>query len=293
MENIRKWFKNISSKEIPDNVKFVLSLGPKFNLQTTVKDINLEHLLAHVEQLVSKIENSKRNLVRAKVTSIITNHIHRFRDVKNSETKLIKEVKCFLKENEDLLIIKSDKGGVTIIMDRVKYNEGIEDLLNSDNNFKRLNRDPTLTVQTKANAIISELVKLKSITPEEGKTMKIYNAIAPKIYGNPKVHKEGYPLRPIISSVQGPTIHVAKYIATILKKAYNTDNDYYISDSIHFSKLVNNLKIPDNHVLISLDVVNFFGNLTKNIINKAIKNKWETIKAYTNGLTQKKVFRNN
>lgn len=283
-----KWFKNISSKQIPHNVELVLSLGPKFNLHTTVKDINLEILLAHVEQLVSKIQESKRNLVRSKITSIITSHIHRFKDVRNLETKLINEVKQFLRENDELLVLKSDKGGVTVVMDKAKYNEGIEVLLNNNNSFRKLNRDPTLTVQNKANAIITDLVKHNYISPEEGKTMKIYNANAPKIYGNPKVHKDGYPLRPIISSIQGPTNNIAKYIATILKNAYNTDNEYYITDSFHFSSVVNNLKIPDNYVLISLDVVNLFGSLTKNIINEVIKARWETIKTYANGLTEKK-----
>lgn len=283
-----KWFRNISSKQVPDNVKLVLSLGPKFSLPTTVRDVDIEKLLAHVEQIVGKIQVNRRNLVRAKVTSIITNHIHKFRDIRNSETRLINKVKSFLRSNEDLLVLESDKGSVTVVMDKIKYNEGIRDILNKDNSFKKLNRDPTLTVQTKANTIVSNLVKQNTITEEQGKKMKIYNALSPRIYGNPKIHKENVPLRPIVSSILGPTIHLAKYIADILKKAYNTNNKYYITDSFHFARIANNLIIPDNYVLISLDAVNLFGNLSKNIINTVINNKWDTIKIHTNGLTEKK-----
>lgn len=90
-----KWFRNISSKQIPDNVRLLLSMGPKFNLHTTVKDVNIEQFLSYVEQLVSKVEKNKRNLIRAKITSITTNYLHRFRDIRNPDTKLIREVKTF------------------------------------------------------------------------------------------------------------------------------------------------------------------------------------------------------
>lgn len=282
-----KWFRNISSKQIPENVKLVLALGPKFNLHTTVKDINVERLLAHVEQLVGKVCENRRNIIRAKVTSVVTNYMHRYRDQKIGETKLINDVKRFLRENEDLLVLKSDKGGVTVIMDKDRYDMSMKELLDNTVNFKKLNRNPTLTVQNKANGIISNLVKLKCISDETGKTLKIYNAVTPRIYGNPKIHKEGFPLRPIVAGIQGPANKVAKYTALILKKAYNIENDYYIGDSFQFARKINNMKIPENYVVISLDVVNLFGSISKSIIIKAITKNWETIKEHTNGLTKK------
>lgn len=50
---------------------------------------------------MGKVEENRRNL-------------HKYRNVKNNETQLILEVKRFLKDNQDLLILKSDKGGVTV-----------------------------------------------------------------------------------------------------------------------------------------------------------------------------------
>lgn len=43
------WFKNVSSTEIPIDVKKFLPLGPKFALYTTVRDVNIPSLLAGVE----------------------------------------------------------------------------------------------------------------------------------------------------------------------------------------------------------------------------------------------------
>lgn len=150
-----------------------------------------------------------------------------------------------------------------------------------------MNRDPTLTSQTKANNLITKLLKFKSITEEQGKTFKNYNSIPPRLYGNPKIHKEGFPSRPIVSLVQGPLSSISKYLAEVLKKSYIIDNEYYIRDSFHFSSIINGLKIPENYVIVSFDVVNLYGNMSKNSIIKAISNKWENIKNFTKGLTKK------
>lgn len=245
-----------------------------------MKDIDIEYFLSYVEQLVGKVQDNRRNLVRAKVASVITNHIHRFRDVKCAETKLFNEAKRFLRENDELLVVKSDKGGVTVILDKLTYDAKIREQIDDTQKFKKLSRDPTLTIQNKSNKIIANLVKSKLMTEEEGKVRKIYNSIAPRVYGNPKVHN--------VSGIQGPTNHVAKYMASILKKAYNTENEYYIADSFQFSRLINNFKMPENDVLVSLDVINLFGNMSKSIIVKAINSKWDTIKTFASGLTERK-----
>ena len=48
---------------------------------------------------------------------------------------------------------------------------------------------------------------------------KLYptGAGSPKFYGLPKIHKEGVPLRPIVSSIGAVTYHTAKELARILK----------------------------------------------------------------------------
>lgn len=104
--------------------------------------------------------------------------------------------------------------------------------------------------------------------------MKTCSAIAPEFYGNPKVHKADIPLRPIISSVNVPTNSIAKYLAEILSVAYNKDNDYYVRHSFHFAGQINGFNLPRNHVLVSFDVVNLYGNIPTNLITIVIQEKW-------------------
>ncbi|XP_044766187.1 uncharacterized protein LOC123322309 [Coccinella septempunctata] len=64
--------------------------------------------------------------------------------------------------------------------------------------------------------------------------------------------------------------------------AYDKDNEYYIKDSFEFADLVNNLEVPPDHVVISLDVVNLFGNIQSELAIEAISKKWNVIQEYTN-----------
>lgn len=112
--------------------------------------------------------------------------------------------------------------------------------------------------------------------------MKGYNAICPKIYGNPKIHKVGYPLRPIVASIQSPMSTLAEFIAKILSNAYNQNNDYYIKDSFEFATFINDLAIPPEYEVVSLDVVNLFGNIYKELVMKVLETKWSKIEEHCN-----------
>ncbi|XP_044755068.1 uncharacterized protein LOC123314022 [Coccinella septempunctata] len=275
-----RWMMNLSNRELPENVKNLLSLGTKFSLPMTKNDVKIDELIADVENILLTVPERRKDTQRARVTNVITNFIHKNIEVNSPMTRWYHETKVFLKNNEDLIVLNSDKGAVTVIMDKAEYEDKIQTLLNSDD-FKLLPRDPTQTIQTQCNKFITRLVEKNYITEQQAKSMKTYNSVAPRIYGNPKVHKPGNPIRPIISSINSPMTSLSRFMASILKAAYNTDNDFYIKDSFQFSDQINNYILPDNYKIVSFDVVNLFGSLEKNLIVGVLKNKWEDIKQHT------------
>lgn len=104
-----------------------------------------------------------------------------------------------------------------------------------------------------------------------------YNSIAPLIYENTKIHKSVIPLRPIVSDIQGSTTNLASYIAQVLRVAYDPKNDY-VKNTFEFAKSINKFKLPPNHIVISLDVINLFENIIKHLVFEAVKQKWNHIK---------------
>ena len=118
------------------------------------------------------------------------------------------------------------------------------------------------------------------ISPNTAKNLQIRNALLPKIYGLPKLHKKNIPLRPIISCIQSPFNLLSKFLKNILSNiAYK--NEYYIKDSFHFKQKLKNIQIPEEYILISLDLISLYTNIPISLATKIINKKWNNIKQYT------------
>ena len=93
------------------------------------------------------------------------------------------------------------------------------------------------------------------------------------IYGLAKVHKEGIPLRPIVS-IPGTSYDkigkwVSRWLEKVLESKINTS-----SDDVRNS--IRNLKLASSEVLISLDVSSLYTNVpVSESIEKAAKRLYE------------------
>ena len=91
----------------------------------------------------------------------------------------------------------------------------------------------------------------------------------PKIYGLPKIHKAGIPLRPVTSTINSPNSFLAKKVVKILEQAILKPKSY-VKNSFDLLEKTQNLVIPDDHILISLDVRSLFTNVTKDLVLSAL-----------------------
>ena len=102
-----------------------------------------------------------------------------------------------LKKNNNIIIVNSDKGNVTVAMDKQDYTQKINSILKERSTYKVLKRDPTTTLQQKNNVLVENLFKEEVITLKEKNSLTQRVATAPRIYGLPKIYKDNMPLRPI------------------------------------------------------------------------------------------------
>ena len=58
-------------------------------------------------------------------------------------------------------------------------------------------------------------------------------------------------------------------------------NPYYIKDSLDFIEKIKNVFLPENYVLISLDVVILYTNIPNILAQNIIIKKWDKFKKYT------------
>ncbi|XP_062715777.1 uncharacterized protein LOC134291698 [Aedes albopictus] len=109
--------------------------------------------------------------------------------------------------------------------------------------------------------------------------MKTYKATAPRIYGAPKAHKEGLPLRPVVPCMTSPSYTLSQYVGKIIQKSIT--GKYDATDSFTFCEYINSVQLPPDYVLISLDVVSLFTCIPKDLVIRDVINNWENIKQHT------------
>lgn len=165
-----------------------------------------------------------------------------------------------LRKDKNVVIMKADKGNAVVVLDINDYRKKIYDILDSDK-FEKLDSDPTVKREL---AFRTKLLSLK----KEGKIdNKTYDRITPcgsragVLYGLPKIHKEGAPLRPIISAVQTYNYNVAKYLDEILKPALFKDDNYMLKDSFDFINKISKVKPKEGQYIVSFDVESLFTNV--------------------------------
>ena len=80
---------------------------------------------------------------------------------------------------------------------------------------------------------------------------------APRFYGQPKIHKPGVHIHPIVSYSGSPLYNLNKYIANILK-AYVKHENNNAKNSATFSNYIRNFPIEDDEIMISYDVISMY-----------------------------------
>ena len=113
-----------------------------------------------------------------------------------------------LKNDKNIVILSADKGRVTVVMDKTDYHDEMDAIVNDKQTNEELKRDPTSALQRKLNSTLLILKKTNAIDSQRYYRRWCSAPQPPKLYGLPKQHKPGFPMRPIVSFCGSPTCHV-------------------------------------------------------------------------------------
>lgn len=281
-KNNSKWFRNISGFDIPNDIADFLSLGPKFGVNEGNR-FNVEQFIADIECILSDVPSEQANILRAKVTNNITNFIsnNNSKDSDHAVTQLFYRTKRFLKSNPDICILRADKGGCTVVMNKNQYIQKTEELLVDDITYKPLNKDPTSSTQRTHNNLIKHIKESNEMDEITARKLTVYNSVPAKLYALPKVHKDNIPMRPIVSSINSTTYELSKFLSNILSNTFSDNTNYNIKDTFSFVNAMNNVKLPAGFVLVSLDVVSLFTTIPLTLVEQILDIRWELIQPNT------------
>lgn len=186
----------------------------------------------------------------------------------------------FLRENSNIIRMRADKGNITVAVDRDDYFKKIEDMLNDNDTYCIMDRNPIKKLEESLNKKINFWQSKDYITRNLAYSLKSSDRHIPKAYGLPKVHKPGYPYRIIVSSVGSPLHKFAAFLHNVILRSIPRASGN-LENSLDLIKKLNFKHMDDSFTIISLDVVSLFTNVPVDLVLKSVSRRWRFININT------------
>ena len=226
----RDLISNLSSRNLTDIETEALSLGLKFDVGTTKRDL-LDYVVANQRWADNDLEvGFKQGVIACCMASAA-------KSKPSIPRRYVKALQNLGKDN-NIIITSADKGGGIVVMDKQMYNQKMQLLLDDDNTYRRLNPgEATKTTETFTKSARRTMVKT-----DEGKKLQWLLESDPRLAsmrGLVKLHKEDKPMRPIIGATGSAPHRLAAYLAKPLSAALGRISGCHLRNS---SDLMERLK---------------------------------------------------
>ena len=179
-----------------------------------------------------------------------------------------------LRNRQDLIFTKADKGGALVIMNVKDYISEANRQLDDIQYYRKLNDNPTAEYSQMVNATIDRYKVEGIITEKMAKGLKSEEPKTSKFYMNPKIHKNGNPGRPVINSVDCHSMNISKFVDYHLQpevqKLISFTKDS--TDTINKLKVIKN-EVKKNDVLVTMDVRALYTNIPNDEGIQAVREK--------------------
>ena len=248
---------NLSSVPLSFYQRIVLGYGLSFALPLNNDNIlNFLTDFSKFEYFSNRSNNNSDNNVSCFKGFLLKSII----DELNNKTKFPKIFMSAindLKRNPELIICKADKGGKAVILDKSAYVDKMNLLLNDQETYEELHRDPLKTRQRDFNKQLKNILKDHQ---ELFNKFKSYLPSLPKIYGLPKIHKDNIPLRPIVSTINSNNYKLASWLSKLLSPCINKISNCNVNNTTEFISKVKDINLEGRR-LVSFDVDSLFTNI--------------------------------
>ena len=265
---------NLSSVEFSEIQKNVLCRGLNFAIPPRMK--NLDVLVEAEFELGWQQLNEMMPLTQEKgreCKSTLGHLCQKYANQKLDKTgfplhREHMEVIGELKRNTELVITKPDKGNGVVLLNRCDYVQKMESILSDERKFRKIGNaaenDSTFQQERALQAFLLRARKKGHISEEVYERIRPVGSTRPRMYGLPKVHKEGAPLRPILSMTNAPQHALAGWLKEVLQPVLDKYSQHTIKDSFDFCTNLDNFvakQDPSKTYMCSFDVQSLFTNI--------------------------------
>lgn len=270
-------------KEIPDFVSLLLSYGPKFALPLEFGREQYDEIKESIMNIASIYNVGLRNYDYTELARLHQEYVRSrpgmYTQINRTLKTALRETVEFLDQNKDLKVVATDKTKRMMIMDTKEYREKMSEMMNDADMYAKLGEGASsLKAHRKLNerylkllgerGLISE-VKIRVALSKEDKYARIYGVV--------KDHKEGLPLRPVVNTRSAPMYTVAGLLSDVFTQLRET-HKYNVLSAEHFRELLDESPFADEYVMRTADVKSMFSNITRDMVERAIRKRYPKIK---------------
>jgi len=182
---------SLSARVLNEAELSVLEKGLNFAISPT--SVPIDNIICCMEDIIQHLADEDKKLIRQDCSVILCKAKPPKSNLSKEECTSLKD----LRNDENLVILRVDKGGTTILMNLNDYNRKMNEHLYQSGNYRKLNWNPIKKIirQVKNainNSNLDERTK-KCLTPNNEITQRICILL--------KIHKEDIPLKPIVNTI--------------------------------------------------------------------------------------------
>jgi hypothetical protein len=223
------------------------ALSKGLNYAVAPARILVKDFLCGVEKAIRTLPEEAVKEIRQETVRILKGSRQPKHNLSGAERRALRS----LKANDLLTVLSADKGNAAVVMGTSDYNKEIATLL-QDKAYAKLKKDLTESIERK-----TVLLPKKSSFPEVCQQVRPQGSRPPRLYGLPKIHKPGVPLRSIVNTIGSPTCRLAQYLARLLS-GHTGHSPHHINNSIEFVQVFSSLQVDTRDIMVSCDIVSLF-----------------------------------
>ncbi|VDN17051.1 unnamed protein product, partial [Dibothriocephalus latus] len=175
-----------------------------------------------------------------------------------------------LKVDREIVVVAADNAPSDVILDRTDYLQRTKNLLEDRQLYVPREISPTKRLTCEINLTLLALENSSAITPSARYMARAQEMALSRLYDLTKVHKEGDPLRPIVSLKGTPTYRVTKWLFRCLK-FLTVDLETMVCLSKQFLEKLKGVSFLSSDIMVSFDVTSLFTSTSRDLAVETVE----------------------
>ncbi|KER23356.1 hypothetical protein T265_08731 [Opisthorchis viverrini] len=238
------------NRPLSEEERCLLEKGLNFAVSKGV--IRAEEIVPSVESVFQKLPSMEAEKLRVLLVTVLKSQQPGVPNIAPAERRALNT----LKNVDSIVITKADKGKATVVMNKSDYLHKVRQHIADGPYRQSSNGKITSIMSSKSKVEVGKYLRSEINHLGQGKWYQLYpkSAIQPRLYGLPKIHKEGVFISPIVDGIGSPPYQLARYLAGILKPLAG-------KSPTHIQ--VAGLQMEPDEVLASFDVNSMYTNVPR------------------------------